>query len=270
MKKLFVFLVIFASVTFAKERLVVLDPASIETIFMLGSGDEIVGIAHMQHTQIYPEHQTAKIASVGSFSNPSIEKIIALKPTLVIVSAYSMGLEPRLKELGIKSLYLSADRLEDIYKNVRQIAEILGKKSEGEALITQTKNELEVLKNEPLRKRGIFLFASNPLMAFPANSMIADIFTLIGIENLTPQSQIQRPIITAEFILKQNPDLLVLGITLRDTDTLIAQNPTLKSTAAYKQGNIFAYEKIHTLLRMSPQIPARIKKFKEFLRGNMR
>ncbi|MCW1715632.1 ABC transporter substrate-binding protein, partial [Campylobacter jejuni] len=42
----------------AKERLVVLDPASIETLFMLKAEDQIVGIATLQHSNIYPKDQT--------------------------------------------------------------------------------------------------------------------------------------------------------------------------------------------------------------------
>lgn len=270
MKKIFVFVFFVLSLCFAKDRLVVLDPASVEIIYMLGAGESIKGIASLQHSHIYPEEKTSRLTSVGSFSNPSIEKIIALKPTLVILSSYSIALEPRLKDLGIKSLHLSADRLDDMYKNINTLAKLLNKEKEGQELINKTKQEFLELKKEPLNKRGIFLFSSNPLMAFSQNSMIADIFELIGIKNLTPKSELKRPIITSEYIIKQNPNLIIIGIQAKDSKSFVEQNPSLKATQAYKDENILFYENTHKLLRISPTLPQNIKTFKQVLQRQVK
>lgn len=270
MKKIFVFVFFVLSLCFAKDRLIVLDPASVEIIYMLGAGESIKGIASLQHSHIYPEEKTSRLTSVGSFSNPSIEKIIALKPTLVILSSYSIALEPRLKDLGIKSLHLSADRLDDMYKNINTLAKLLNKEKEGQELINKTKQEFLELKKEPLNKRGIFLFSSNPLMAFSQNSMIADIFELIGIKNLTPKSEIKRPIITSEYIIKQNPNLIIIGIQAKDIKSFVEQNPSLKATQAYKDENILFYENTHKLLRISPTLPQNIKTFKQVLQRQVK
>ncbi len=270
MKKIFVFVFFVLSLCFAKDRLVVLDPASVEIIYMLGAGESIKGIASLQHSHIYPEEKTSRLTSVGSFSNPSIEKIIALKPTLVILSSYSIALEPRLKDLGIKSLHLSADRLDDMYKNINTLAKLLNKEKEGQELINKTKQEFLELKKEPLNKRGIFLFSSNPLMAFSQNSMIADIFELIGIKNLTPKSELKRPIITSEYIIKQNPNLIIIGIQAKDLKSFVEQNPSLKATQAYKDENILFYENTHKLLRISPTLPQNIKTFKQVLQRQVK
>ncbi len=73
MKKILIIISLFLITLNAKERLVVLDPASIETLFMLKAEDQIVGIATLQHSNIYPKDQTSKLTSVGTFSNPSLE-----------------------------------------------------------------------------------------------------------------------------------------------------------------------------------------------------
>ena len=255
---------------FAKERLVVLDPASIEIIYMLGSGDEIKAIASLQHSNIYPVEKTSKLDSVGSFSNPSIEKIVALEPSLVILSSYSLALEPRLKDLNIKTLYLEAWRLEDLFKNIEILSKALGKEKEGEALIAQTKEGFEALKKDPINKSAIFLFSSNPPMAFSDNSMIADIFKFIGVKNLTPKSEIKRPMISPEYILDKDPDMLIIGLQANDVKGLIDQNPVLKHTKAYKNNQIFIYKEVHSLLRISPNIINAIKKFKETIQKESR
>ncbi|WP_286005780.1 ABC transporter substrate-binding protein [Campylobacter avium] len=269
MKKFFILLILVASSLFAKERLVVLDPASIEIIYLLGAGDEIVGIASLQHSNIYPEQETKKLTSVGTFSNPSLEKIVALKPSLVILSSYSINLEERLKQLGIKTLFLKAQELKDLKSNVDKIAKLLGREKEAKQVLDKFDKEIEELKKEPLDKSAIYLFSSNPLMAFSDNSLVADILRILGIKNLTVKSEIQRPIISSEFILKQDPDMIILGITVEDSKELIKQNQVLQNTKAYKNGHIFSYDKTHSLLRLSPTMVDRIKEFKQVLKSNL-
>ena len=269
MKKFFILLILVASSLFAKERLVVLDPASIEIIYLLGAGDEIVGIASLQHSNIYPEQETKKLTSVGTFSNPSLEKIVALKPSLVILSSYSTNLEERLKQLGIKTLFLKAQELKDLKSNVDKIAKLLGREKEAKQVLDKFDKEIEELKKDPLDKSAIYLFSSNPLMAFSDNSLVADILRILGIKNLTVKSEIQRPIISSEFILKQDPDMIILGITVEDSKELIKQNQVLQNTKAYKNGHIFSYDKTHSLLRLSPTMVDRIKEFKQVLKSNL-
>ncbi|MCW1360357.1 ABC transporter substrate-binding protein [Campylobacter sp. US33a] len=265
MKKILFLLMLFTSL-YAKERLVVLDPASVEIIYMLNSEDKIAGIAKLEHSSIYPAEETQNLPSVGTFSNPSLEKIIALKPTLVILSSYSTGLEQSLKNLNIKTMYLKGERLNDLFTNINTLATLLDKEKEGQMLIEKTKRTLQDLKQDPINKSAIFLFSSNPLMAFSQNSLVADILELIGVKNLTPQSEIKRPIISSEFLIKQNPDIIILGINA-STQNLIQYNPAISKLKAYNTDQIFNYKDTHTLLRLSPNITNEISKLKNLLRN---
>ncbi|EAI6798433.1 ABC transporter substrate-binding protein [Campylobacter coli] len=260
MKKILIIMSLFLTLLNAKERIVVLDPASIETLFMLNAQDQIVGIANLQHSNIYPEEKTSKITSVGTFSHPSLEKIVALKPSLVILSSYSLNLEEGLKNFGIKSINLKAQRLDEIKSNIQILAKLTDKEEQGKKLLEEFEQGLQELQKNPLNKSGIYLYSSNPLMAFNDNSLIADILRLIGIKNLSPQSEIARPIISAEYILKQNPDLLILGINA--DGNILNANALLKNTKATQMGQIYHNENTHILLRLSPKIIDRIKEFK--------
>lgn len=192
---------------------------------------------------IYPKDQTSKLTSVGTFSNPSLEKIVTLKPSLVILSSYSLNLEEGLKNFGIKSINLKAERLEDITKNITTLGQITKKEKEAELLKQEFAQNLKKLSDKPLNKSAIYLYSNNPLMAFNDNSLIADILRLIGIKNLSPQSQISRPVISAEYILKQNPDILILGINAKNN--LLDTNALLKNIKAQLKQEVFILTKIH-------------------------
>ncbi len=271
MKKIIFLWCAFVGLVFANTeelRLVVLDPASIETLFMLESGDKIVGIANLQHSSIYPQEKTSKITSVGTFSNPSLEKIVQLKPTLVILSSYSLNLENELKKFGIKSLYLKADRLEDIQSNIQTLSQLVHKEKEGESLLKNFNQELEKLRENPIRKSAFYLYSSNPLMAFSDNSLMADILNLIGISNLSPKSEIERFIISSEFMAKAKPDILILGVGIGNVEKFKEANPLLKNTPAFKNSAIFINSNTYILLRLSPKITDRIAEFKTKITQN--
>jgi len=250
MKKIILILTLFCFLK-AEQRFVVLDPASIETLFMLTSDSSIVGIASLQHSEIYPKEQSSKLASVGSFSDPSIEKIISLKPSLVILSSYSLNLKAKLENLGIKTLYLEAKNLNDIKKNVKILAELTQKQEQGEKLLENYEKELLELQSPALNKSTIYLFSSNPLMAFSDDTLMADILKLIGLKNLSQKSNIQKALISREFIFKQKPDFLLLGI-----------NATGQSIQKEFKTPVFFNDSTRLLLRPSPRITSRIKEFK--------
>lgn len=263
MKKILFLIFACLGFLYSKERLVVLDPAAVEIIYMLNAQDQIKAIASLKHSNIYPQEKTSKLASVGTFSNPSLEKIVSLKPSLVILSSYSLGLKENLDNLNIKSLYLKAQNLDDIKENVKVLSKIVSKEEEGKALIQQYEKDLEKLRENKTNKKGIFLYSANPLMAFTKDSPIYDIFEILGIKNLEFDTNIKRPIISNEFILKNDPDMIILGISANDVNELIKLNPFIKHTKAYKNNQIYFYKNTHILLRLSPMITKRIQDFKD-------
>ena len=114
-------------------RIVVLDPAVVEMVYLLGGEDKLVGIAKLERSKIWPEEKTEKVESVGTFINPSLEKIIALKPDLVIESFHSSdAIDKSLTSNNIEIIKIQANSIEDIFKNFQKVAKILGKEKEAE------------------------------------------------------------------------------------------------------------------------------------------
>ena len=110
------------------DRIVVLDPAVVEMVYLLGGEDKLVGIAKLERSKIWPEEKTEKVESVGTFINPSLEKIIALKPDLVIESFHSSdAIDKSLTSNNIEIIKIQANSIEDIFRNFQKVAKILGK-----------------------------------------------------------------------------------------------------------------------------------------------
>ena len=233
-------------------RIVVLDPATVEMIYMLGAEDKIVGVANLERSKVWPEEKVAKLESVGTFMKPSLEKIIALKPDLVIMSALTgEELNNGLKSNNIEAKRIQANSIEEIFTNFMEVAKMLGKENEANKIIAEKRAKLEEIKKMATgNKKGLFVMSASPLMVFGNDNLPNDIMKLLNIKNIAENQKGRNPIVTPEFIIKENPDII---ITLLPNPTqIVATNPQLKNVNAIKNSK-FIVVNSSQILRGSPR-----------------
>jgi putative hemin ABC transporter, periplasmic hemin-binding protein len=233
-------------------RIVVLDPATVEMIYMLGAEDKIVGVANLERSKVWPEEKVAKLESVGTFMKPSLEKIIALKPDLVIMSALTgEELNNGLKSNNIEAKRVQANSIEEIFTNFLEVAKMLGKENEANKIIAEKKIKLEEIKKMATgNKKGLFVMSASPLMVFGNDNLPNDIMKLLNIKNIAENQKGRNPIVTPEFIMKENPDIIIT--LLPNPAQIAATNPQLKNVNAIKNSK-FIVVNSSQILRGSPR-----------------
>ena len=233
-------------------RIVVLDPATVEMIYMLGAEDKIVGVANLERSKVWPEEKVAKLESVGTFMKPSLEKIIALKPDLVITSALTDdNLNNGLKSNNIEAKRIQANSIEEIFTNFLEVAKMLGKENEANKIIAEKKAKLEEIKKMATgNKKGLFVMSASPLMVFGNDNLPNDIMKLLNIKNIAENQKGRNPIVTPEFIMKENPDIIIT--LLPNPSQIVAVNPQLKNVNAIKNSK-FIVVNSSQILRGSPR-----------------
>ena len=233
-------------------RIVVLDPATVEMIYMLGAEDKIVGVANLERSKVWPEEKVAKLESVGTFMKPSLEKIIALKPDLVITSALTgEELNNGLKSNNIEAKRVQANSIEEIFTNFLEVAKMLGKENEANKIIAEKKIKLEEIKKIATgNKKGLFVMSASPLMVFGNDNLPNDIMKLLNIKNIAENQKGRNPIVTPEFIMKENPDIIIT--LLPNPAQIAATNPQLKNVNAIKNSK-FIVVNSSQILRGSPR-----------------
>ena len=233
-------------------RIVVLDPATVEMIYMLGAEDKIVGVANLERSKVWPEEKVAKLESVGTFIKPSLERIITLKPDLVITSALTDdNLNNGLKSNNIEAKRIQANSIEEIFTNFMEVAKMLGKENEANKIIAEKKAKLEEIKKMVTgNKKGLFVMSASPLMVFGNDNLPNDIMKLLNIKNIAENQKGRNPIVTSEFIMKENPDIIIT--LLPNPAQIVATNPQLKNVNAIKN-NKFIVVNSSQILRGSPR-----------------
>ena len=215
-------------------RIVVLDPATVEMIYMLGAEDKIVGVANLERSKVWPEEKVAKLESVGTFIKPSLERIITLKPDLVITSALTDdNLNNGFKSNNIEAKRIQANSIEEIFTNFMEVAKMLGKENEANKIIAEKRAKLEEIKKmATINKKGLFVMSASPLMVFGNDNLPNDIMKLLNIKNIAENQKGRNPIVTTEFIMKENPDIIIT--LLPNPAQIVATNPQLKNVNAIK------------------------------------
>ena len=235
------------------DRIVVLDPAVVEMVYLLGGEDKLVGIAKLERSKIWPEEKTEKVESVGTFINPSLEKIIALKPDLVIESFHSSdAIDKSLTSNNIEIIKIQANSIEDIFKNFQKVAKILGKEKEAEKIIAEKRQKIEEIKKiDTTEKKGLFILAPTPMRVFGKGTLPNNIMEMLNIKNIAAGMEGMSPTLTPEYIIKENPDIILTFV--KDPQEIVKANPQIKDISAIKN-NKFVVLETGQILRGSPRM----------------
>ena len=235
------------------DRIVVLDPAVVEMVYLLGGEDKLVGIAKLERSKIWPEEKTEKVESVGTFINPSLERIIALKPDLVIESFHSSdAIDKSLSSNNIEIIKIQANSIEDIFKNFQKVAKILRKEKEAEKIIAEKRQKIEEIKKiDTTEKKGLFILAPTPMRVFGKGTLPNDIMEMLNIKNIAAGMEGMSPTLTPEYIIKENPDIILTFV--KDPQEIVKANPQIKDISAIKN-NKFVVLETGQILRGSPRM----------------
>lgn len=122
-------------------KIVSIAPSVTETLFEIGAGDMVLGRSDYCN---FPK-EAEKVTSVGSMTEPDVEKLISLKPTCVIAQThYKEEVLTKLQKAGIKVFAMDTPKsMEETYKSIETIGLITGKNTEARALIATMKAKLQ-------------------------------------------------------------------------------------------------------------------------------
>lgn len=124
-------------------RIVCLSPNDTELLYGLGVFDRVVGVSGFDS---YPP-EVARLAHVGGWQDPSLEKIVALRPDLIVTETDQAALvESNLHKLGLPLLALPGKTIADIYTAATELGKALGVEKQAAELIERTRAGLDAVR----------------------------------------------------------------------------------------------------------------------------
>lgn len=207
------FLLLFAITAhaFAAERIIALSPSISETLYALGSGDQMV--ANTEYCNYPPEARNKP--KVGGYFSPSLEKILSLNPTMVILQENNAPLAEKLAKLGIRTTVIRIDTYPSIRQSILTIGRTVGKEAKAQRIVGELDRKLLGLKGIVKDQKILMVFGHNtdlskPLYVSGQNLYFDDIITASGNRNALQSSRKGQPVLNLENIISLNPDIIIL------------------------------------------------------------
>ncbi len=198
------------------ERIVSLSPSNTEILYALGAGGQVVGVT--TYCDWPPE--AAKKEKIGNFYSCDIEKIIMLKPDLVLADgSLQSGAISQLRQAGVNVLPVKNENLDEVLDSIRYIAGLVGREREGAALTAQLdkyRREAAGRVAQFARHKRVFIEVwDHPLLTVGNKSYLSDLIRQAGGDNVA--SLVNRDYYTwdLEKIYAADPDVY---LRLRGTD----------------------------------------------------
>jgi iron complex transport system substrate-binding protein len=189
-------------------RVVSLLPSLTETVCELGACDRLVGVDSYSN---WPE-QVRALPHLGGLEDASIERIVALKPDLVLMPASSRALA-RLEGLGIKVFGLEPKTLADVRRSLDKVGELLELPGADRVWMRMNAGIAEAAASLPPSLRGTTVYfevASGPYAA-SESSHIGEILARLGAVNVVPGRLGSVPKLNPEFVVRANPQLIIVS-----------------------------------------------------------
>ena len=230
------------------QRIVSLAPSITETLFAIGLDSRIVGVT--TYCDYPPEAKTKE--SIGDTLKPSLEKIIGLKPDLVIVSTASQLEQSvrRLDELGIP-VYISNPRdLEGLLNSIERIGEIAGVPDRANELTRQLRSRIEAVRARVASRpqpRVFLILGSEPLITAGRPSFISDLIARAGGRSISAEESMDYPQFSLETAIARQPEVIFLQAGNADLPARLNETPAARAGRVYRLDDAL-------LLRPGPRI----------------
>lgn len=191
-------------------RLVSLAPNLTEIVYALGLESRLVGVTAQCD---FPLAAQAK-AKVGDVVNPSVEKILELKPDLVLATTAGnrRATVEVLERVGIPLYGLDPHDVEGILGSIRHVAELAGVPERGQTLAARLQAQLAAVKTPAgaERPRVLFIIWLEPLITVGNDTFLNDVLRRAGAASATADLEQNWPRLSLEEVVRRDPDYLVL------------------------------------------------------------
>jgi cobalamin transport system substrate-binding protein len=227
-------------------RIVSLVPALTEMLFAIGAGPQVVGVSSYDD---FPE-PVKSLPKVGALLDPDMERILSLRPTLVITYGSQTDIERQLERTNIRTFSYRHAGLAGLLRTMHDLGDAVGRTKDADRVVQDLQSRLDGIKTRVSSQRPVrtlLVFERDPgslrgVFVSGGVGFLHDMLVVAGGTNVfadVPRESVQP---SMETILARAPDLI---LEIRPTGVAPADIPrerrtwdTLSSIPAVRKGRV--------------------------------
>jgi iron complex transport system substrate-binding protein len=222
-------------------RIISLSPTVTEDLFAIGAGKHVIAV---DQDSSYPRR--APRTSLSGFT-PNSEAIAKYHPDLVLISYNPGNFASQLRKLKIKVVNLpAANDVPQAYREILQLGSLTGHTKGAKAVVRSMRTQLEsIIRSVPKSRRHLRVYHELDPTYYSATSktFIGSVYKLFGFQDIADGADTTGsgyPQLSAEYIIQQNPQIVVLADTkcCQQTAATVAARPGWSTIAAVQHHRI--------------------------------
>ncbi|MFC1945782.1 ABC transporter substrate-binding protein [Chloroflexota bacterium] len=262
------------SVSGVPQRIISLTPSNTEILYALGLADRIVAVTDFCD---YPAQAKEK-PSIGGFSTPNIEEIIARNADLVLASSmHATEYIPEMERLGLTVLALDPGNLAEVLKSIDITGKATGAGQAADELIEQMRTSIKAVTDktsalaENERPRVFYAVWHDPLMTAGGDTMIGELIEMAGGVNIADSLSLYATI-QLEDVIVANPQVLIAGSSHGSGEErpyrFLLDTPNFSGTDVRQQGQVYQIDG-NLVSRNGPRLVEGLQMFAAFIQPDL-
>lgn len=234
------------------QRIVSLLPSLTETVCELGACHRLVGVDRYSN---WPA-EVRRLPQLGGGIDPSVEAVVALRPDAVLLADSSRAVD-QFRALGLKVVVLEPKNLADVQRVLRQVGQLLGiDPAEPQRVWRRIDAGVSAAAQSlpaRVRQTRVYFEVNNAPYGAGEASFIGETLSRLGARNILPASMGPFPRVNPEFVVRSNPDLIMVG---DQNFGGMAQRPGWSGIRAVRENRlcVFPPEQSDVLVRPGPRM----------------
>jgi ABC-type Fe3+-hydroxamate transport system substrate-binding protein len=225
-------------------KLICLAPSIVDDVYSLGAGSDVIAVSDFT---AYPA-DAAKKPTIGAPLNPSLEKIVAMHPDLVLATG-DFNQIPAIDQLvhyGIPVFMVNPHGIAGIHKSILSLGHALNRNAEAVTLLHDLLAREQSIRQRIQGKPVVRLFMPvwyDPIITIGRHAFITELIEMAGGISITRDIRQEWPQVSLEAILVRNPDALLLIKGSRMSLSELETRPGWQALAAVRERRVFYVDK---------------------------
>jgi iron complex transport system substrate-binding protein len=192
-------------------RIVSLAPSITEMVYALKQGDRLVGVTRFSN---YPP-ESRKLPRVGTYIQPDVERIVALRPDLVLAikDGNPLAAVQQLQSIAIPVYAVNPVDLEGVMQSMLALGDLLGATQEAQAVVSDMQARIARVQTrltDATRRPKVFIqIGVSPIVSVGSNTFIHTLITMAGGENVAA-GPMPYPRYSREQVIALSPEVIVI------------------------------------------------------------
>jgi iron complex transport system substrate-binding protein len=222
-----------------------LSPALTEMLYAIGAGHQVKAVD--ADSNYPPQAPRTKLSGLS----PNVEAIVADKPDLVVEYADTGSLTKRLAAFSIPVLELPPpSQVAGVYSEISQLGQATGHTAQAGSENTMIRRQIAAIAAaapHPAKPITYYYELDQTYYSVTSSTFIGHLLALLGMKSIADAATGAAasggyPQLSAEYILRSNPDYILLADTVccHQSAATVAKRPGWASMAAVKDGHVVA------------------------------